>query len=61
MPIGPVPLVDGSSHVQHHGSLQRHDDVQQQHGDHHLDGADGACCEQVVHTWLLTTCSDELG
>ena len=34
MPISPVLLEDGSSHWKLHASLQRHDDVQQQHGDH---------------------------
>ena len=34
MPTSPVLLEDGSSHWKLHASLQRHDDVQQQHGDH---------------------------
>ena len=34
MPTSPVLLVHGKLHWQHHASLQRHADVQQQHGDH---------------------------
>ena len=60
MPTSPVPLSDGSSHWQQHASLQHHDSVQQQHSDHGLDGSDGACCEQSVHTQRGTSCSDEV-
>ena len=34
MPTSPELMDDGSSHCQQHASLQRHADVQQQHGDH---------------------------
>ena len=34
MPTSPVLLVHGKTHWQHHANLQRHADVQQQHGDH---------------------------
>ena len=60
MPTSPVPLVDGSSHWQLHASSQHHASVQQQHGNHGMDGSDGACCERPLHTSLLTRCSDQL-
>ena len=54
MPTSPVLLVHGKLHWQHHASLQRHADVQQQHGDHAwLDGADVHSTESTFTAAIL--------
>jgi hypothetical protein len=60
-PTSPVPLFHGRSHWQHHGNTLHHDGVQHLHGDvtgrtrrrHAVNGR--------IHSWKVTTTSDELG